>query len=634
MVSIPRVGGLALLAGVLGVSAARAEAPAPPFADGFPVTRESSIYELDEVKRGDRGVGYTVFAGEAVEPFDVEVLGIMEDMLGPGRPVILARLSGPKIEFTGVISGMSGSPVYIDGRLVGAVAYRFGSFAREPIAGITPIRSMMAARGGPAVSRPVRRVSVEGIAVDALQGRDASWLDMPLPGAVGATARDDDVAGQARPITTPISTSGLAPGARQVLSRRLRATSSAVTSFAAGHATIEGPSDNVSGRVGGVTALPIAPASPIAALLVEGDLNIAAIGTVTYVENDEVLAFGHPFVGFGRVAFPMATAGILNTLASEAGSYKQGIAAREVGVIRDDRLTAISGALGERAETVGFVVQFTNATGQTETTRVEIVADPFWLPIMLEAVASSAIEGRLDLEVGGTVDATMRIVLKDRALELTQSYSAPSPVRVTSAVGFDLGTLAAIIARNDLAEPEFERVELSARYRTEVRLAEIVRVVPDTTLVDAGETVALEVFLRDFRGRVSSERVELAIPRSARGELDVYVAGGPAFDRRVERKTGLARPTTFDGLLGLIADRRPADRLVVGAFVDADALTVGARKYPAPPASWRLLIEQSAPEPVSRGSASLAAESSRELDLVLQGSAATKLVVRAAKDTP
>jgi hypothetical protein len=418
------------------------------------------------------------------------------------------------------------------------------------------------------------------------------------------------------------------------LSRRLRATSSAFASFAAGHARIEGPSDNVSGRVGGVTALPIAPASPIAALLVEGDLNIAAIGTVTYVEGEEVLAFGHPFVGFGRVAFPMATAGILNTLASEAGSYKQGIAAREVGVIRDDRLTAISGALGETADTVPFVVHFTNDAGQTESTRVEIVADPFWLPIMLEAVASSALEGRLDLEVGGTVEATMRIALRDRALDLSQSYSAPSPARVTSAVGFDLGTLAAIIARNDLAEPEFEHVELRARYRTEVQLAEIVRVIPDSTFVDAGDTVGMEVFLRDFRGRVSSERMELSVPRSARGELDVYVAGGPAFDRRVEQKTGRPRPTTFDGLLGLIADRRPADRLVVGAFVDADALTVGARNYPSPPASWRLLIEQSAPKPVSRGSASLAAASSRELDLVLQASASTKLVVRAAKDTP
>lgn len=634
MVSFRRAGSLAVLVALFGAESGRAEPPAPPFADGFPVTQQSSIYELEEVARGDRGIGYTVFAGDEVEPFQVEVLGIMEDMLGPDRPVILARLSGAKIEFTGVISGMSGSPVYIDGRLVGAVAYRFGSFAREPIAGITPIRSMLAARGGPSVARPVRRVSAEGISVDAIHGQDASWLDMPLPGSVGGADGSEEVANRARPITTPVSASGIAPAAREVLARRLRSTSGSIASFAAGHAPIRRASENAPGRVGGVTALPIAPASPIAALLVKGDLNIAAIGTVTYVEDGEVLAFGHPFVGFGRVAFPMATAGILNTLASEAGSYKQGIAAREVGVIRDDRLTAISGALGETADTVPFVVNFTDATGHTETTRVDIVSDPFWLPIMLEAVASSALEGRLDLEVGGTVDATMRIALDDRALQLTQSHSAPSPVRVTSAVGFDLGTIAAVIARNDLAEPTFERVELTARYRTEVQLAEVVRVVPDATLVEAGDTVGLSVLLRDFRGRVTSERLELRVPRSARGALDVHVAGGPSFDQTVERKTGRSRPTTFDALLGLIADRRPADQLVAGAFVDADALTVGTRKYPAPPTSWRLLIERSAPEPVSRGSASLVAESSRQVDAVIRGSASTQLMVRAARDNP
>jgi len=400
-----------------------------------------------------------------------------------------------------------------------------------------------------------------------------------------------------------------------------------------GHARIDGMVENEAGSVGGVTALPIAPASPIAALLVKGDLNIAAIGTVTFVEDDRVLAFGHPFVGFGRVAFPMATAGILNTLASEAGSYKQGIAAREVGVIRDDRLTAISGRLGQTAKTVPFVVRFTDVQGQTETTRVEVVADPFWLPILLEAVASSALEGRLDLEVGGTVEATMRVVVSDRALELSETHAYPAPLRVTSLVGRDLATVAAIVARNDLAEPRFERVELEARYRPQVDRLEVLRVVPDRRRVEAGGHLGVDVELRDYRGAIHRERLELPIPRGVRGEHVVYVGAGTPFDGFERRLTGRRRPTSFDELLGILADRRPDHRLVGGLFVRRDSLTVGARAHPSPPDSWRVLIE-SAAAPVRSASHSLVSERSRRFDAALEGGRRISVVVHAPKDLP
>lgn len=630
MAGLRRAGCAAVVFAVLGFGSAGAAPPTPPFADGFPVTRSDSIYELDEVRRGDRGVGYTVFSGDEVAAFEVEVLGRMEDMLGPGRPVILARLSGEKIEFTGVIAGMSGSPVYIDGRLVGAVAYRFGSFSREPIAGITPIRSMLAARAGASAAsanRPVRRVGSAGLSAEAIHGRDPSWLQL---GAPATPIRDEAL----RPIALSVSASRLAPGAREVLARRLRGVGVRLGPAATGHAEIPGLTENEAGEVGGVTALPIAPASPIAAMLVKGDLNVAAIGTVTFVEGETVLAFGHPFVGFGRVDFPMATAGILNTLASEAGSYKQGIAAKEVGVIRDDRVTAIAGELGVAATMVPFTVRFTDARGEIETTEVEIVGDPFWLPMMLETVASSAIQGRLDQEVGGTVEAEIRVALEDRAIELEETYAAPPPTRVTAALGRDLGTVAAIIAQNELAEPRFRRIELAARYRTEVDILEIVNARPDRTVVEAGSTLGIDVDLRDFRGAVRTERVELPVPRGARGDASLIVAGGFEFDRHLERAIGRRRPTTLDGLLGLFAERRPTHRLVAGLFVDVPALTVGTVRHPSPPASWRTLIATTPERPVSRGRSSLGASVERELRAVVDGLREVEVFVRPPRDTP
>ncbi len=607
---------------VISGSAAAAEPPpAPEFADGFPVTRADSIYELSEVRRGDRGIGYTVFASDEVESFEVEVLGVMEDMLGPGGDVILSRLHGEHIEFTGVIAGMSGSPVYIDGRLVGAVAYRFGAFVREPIAGITPIRSMMAARraGGP--RRAVSRLSVAELGPAAIHGRDPQWSKPRIP-SVLAGRRD------ATPITTPLVVSGMSAGARAALTEALDGSSGAVVSVAGGHHAIGGLSANEEGSVGGVVALPIGPAGPVAALLAKGAVNIAAIGTVTFVDGESVLAFGHPFVGSGRASFPMATAAVLNTLASEAGSYKQGIAAKEVGVIENDRLTAITGRLGQSAAMVPVRVSFALGDARLETAEIEVVSDPVWFPIMLGAVVSSTLEGRIDVDSGGTLQAQMRLAMKDRAIELEELYSAPSPVQVTGNVAADIRSLATIIARNDIREVEFESVEVVARFEPEVRRAAIVSAEPRDRHVQAGTSLTVDVRLRAYQGGFRSESIRVEVPPSAEGELTVFVGGGYEYDVELARQGGRRRAQTVDDLLVMLLERRPTNLLVGALFSSEASLSIGSTRLSSPPPTWAHLIESGSDGFVAQGKGSVVASTSRLLDTVVDGDASFKIHVR------
>lgn len=576
-------------------------APEVAFQDGFPVTSPDQIYPLQEVKRGDVGVGYTVFSGDSLEPFDVEVLGIMEDMLGPGEDVILARLSGPRIEFTGVISGMSGSPVYIDGRLVGAVAYRFGSFSKEPIAGITPIDRMLAAKDAPATRSAGDEVGGRlrrGVRPEELRASGpVDWVSAPVLEA----GRE---ASSATPIGAPISVQGLGGAAVSVLKSRLSVSALGPIHAAAPSGAGLGAADSIQAvlsangpsTVGATPALPIGPGSPIAAMLVDGDKRIAAIGTVTYVNGDDVLAFGHPFVGFGAVSFPMATAGILNTLASEAGSYKQGIAALRVGRIGQDRLTAITGDLGRAPRMVPVQVRLL-AGEQRLQSRVEIVTDSIFLPVMLETVVMDVLSGRVAAAPGGTVEVSTTLEVSGRQIVATDRFSGPAPAMIAALAARDAASMTSIVARNDFEAPRFEAIRVDVRASPRVQIHQVVGARLRKMQLVPGETLEAEVLLRSYRGEERSERIELVIPVDfPRGPAKLFVGGGLELER-IEFGGGRRVPADFDDLLTLLDARRPGDRLYGALFSSAKGRTLPGRSYEATPPSFSLLLDGS---PLSR----------------------------------
>jgi len=574
-------------------------APEVAFQGGFPVTSPDEVYPLEEIQRGDVGVGYTVFSGDRLEPFDVEVLGIMEDMLGPDEDVILARLSGSKIEFTGVIAGMSGSPVYIDGRLVGAVAYRFGSFSKEPIAGITPIARMLAAKEAPAARTAGHQVGLrlrQGLRPEELRaGGPIDWVAAP------ALQRSFRARADAAPIGAPISAQGFGGAAVASLGERLALpalgpvhgaapAARASGGLAASNTARLGLSSNVSSRVGATPALPIGPGSPIAAMLVDGDKRIAAIGTVTFVNGDDVLAFGHPFVGFGSVSFPMATAGILNTLASEAGSYKQGIASLQVGRIGQDRLTAITGDIGQAPQMVPVEVELRSEAG-SQRVRVEIVEDAIFLPVMLETVILDVVSGRVAAAPGGTVDVETSIRVSGRELHASDRFSGPSPSRIAALAARDAAAMTSILARNDFEEPNFEGIKVRVSSGPEVGIYQLEGARLRRPVVAPGEKVEAEVSLRSYRGEERTEQIAVTVPTDfPRGAARLFVGGGLELER-IEFGDGRRVPADLGDLVQILDERRPGDRLYAALFGTASGRALPGRTYAAAPASLSALLD-------------------------------------------
>ena len=576
--------------------------------DGFPVTRPDRIFPLDEVQPGLRGVGFTVFAGPKPEPFDVEVLGLIEDMSGPGEDVILARLSGARIEFTGVISGMSGSPVFVDGRLLGAVAFRFGQFAKEPIAGITPIERMLPlldlpvadrARAGRAPRRAPRTAVADGLSAPRLRDRGRARRGELGP-AVALVAQ---TFGEAAPIASPIAASGLHPAALDRLSEALGSAGSvraagAATLFGSGRAVkTDGragpPSSNRVGRAGRVVAPALRPAAPMAALLSVGDVTLSSIGTVTYVHRDAVLGFGHPFRGQGRAAYPLATAAIVNTLASPAGSYKQGLPALEVGSVLQDRLTAVSGRIGgARAPLVPVDIVIRDPElGRSTRSHVEVVDHPVWLPMVTDAVVSNAVLRRVPAELGGTVHMKAGFEVEDLFLEVEDSYAASAPVRVAAYAARDAATILALISRSELAAAQVRRVRIELEVIPEVRTLDLVWAQVEPRRVRRGETAIVKVGLRPFREPIEERALRIRIPDDAPlGEAELHVGGGLELDRRDADAQGSRDPSTLPELLGILADRRPGAALYARLYHPQDGLRIGARILPALPPSARATL--------------------------------------------
>jgi hypothetical protein len=325
---------------VAGVAGGWVPVPMPAAA---PVV--TKFFPLAEVKRGMKGVAYTVFEGVNPEPMQVEILGLLKDALGPGQDMILARLHGDKPEYTGVVAGMSGSPVYIDGRLVGALSYRIGQFSKEPIAGITPIESMLQVRdGNGAAAMGMQRAGGERTNAGVLPVRQAQGQnDNSFSQASDSFSRHEQP--EIRAMETPLVFGGFSPETVERFGDRFRAMGlTPVAGLGGADPTAVQPE-------------PLVPGSAVSAVLVRGDLSMAGTCTVTYVDPKRLLACGHPITQYGPVDMPMTKAEVLASLASPLNAFKIINTTETVGAFTEDRASAIMGQFGLKARMIPVEVE-------------------------------------------------------------------------------------------------------------------------------------------------------------------------------------------------------------------------------------------------------------------------------------
>ncbi|WP_169315294.1 SpoIVB peptidase S55 domain-containing protein [Terriglobus roseus] len=479
-------------------ASAQAAATAPP--------KTAEIFPFADVKRGLHGTAWTVFEGVDPEPMDVEILGRLKDAIGPGQDMILARLHGTKPEFTGVVAGMSGSPVYIDGKLLGAVSYRIGQFSKEPICGITPIGSMFQVRDLPALVDP-------GIAVPLGKTQGAA----PAPAAT-----DPNI--QIHPIDTPLVFNGF--------------SAETVTRYGEGFRAMGMEPVNGIGSAAPDTLQPepIIPGSAVSAVLARGDLNVAATCTVTYVDAHQLLACGHPITQFGDVSIPMTKAQVLATLPSPMNAFKIVNTTETVGSFTQDRANAVAGTFGRTARMIPVSVAVTPAPGSNlpaQSLHFEVLDNRQLTPqVMLAAVYQSLNQTNIAAN-DMSLHLTGEIALANAgSIRLSNTFASADGVSAASAATqYFAGRFMAIYG-NDLAKPHIDSIRIEAMAVSHRESAEIETVRLSTNEANPGDTITLEATIRPFQQQTRVLRIPVTLPTTlTEGPLRIFVSDGASLDR-------------------------------------------------------------------------------------------------------
>ena len=508
---------------------------------------QTTTMSLDDIRPGMIGVSRTVFSGTELEDFKVHVLGVLRNVIGPKRSLILARLEGGPLARTGVIAGMSGSPVYIDGKLIGAVSYALGQFSTEPIAGITPIAEMLDATMMGGAARATRPVSIALPAsprelLDIWSrdlGRARPFVDEPSQSLVvsGAAADLTRISAMLRPIAVPMIASGFDASVIDPLSPSLAA---------AGFVPMSSSSSAQGTRLNASEDRPLRPGDAVGVGLLTGDFELGATGTVTHVDGDRVYAFGHPLYNLGPTQFPMTRATVQVVLPSLMASSKLASFGPVIGTVQQDRATAIAGRLGAGPSLIPVTITLNSDRAPSRTFNFGVVRDFTFTPLLTylsvanvltsyeRAVgpASYSIRGSASIKSQGDLSFE-DIFTGDQATGGAAAYVA--------------GPLTALL-KNTGEQVDVEKISLSIDASEQPRSARIERVWLDTTRPRAGQKATVHVAMRSSRGEEVVRQLAIEIPANVTGSLQLIVADAArttADDRRDTRGADMQRVAQF-----------------------------------------------------------------------------------------
>ena len=543
-------------------------------------------FPIDQVKPGMIATGHTVWQGDTIEEFQVHIIGVLRNVIGPRRDLILAKLEGGPLAQTGVIAGMSGSPVYIDGKLVGAVSYSLGAFSKEPIAGITPIAEMIDAATletprPPMGTRARLEIPVTRDSVAAAMRASMSWArpfaDRPGDVQIFGDGVSSQVATMLRPISTPLNLGGFSPEVADMLGASFRDY---------GFMPIAGAA--AAGQVPTQTAAvpdsaPLRPGSAVGVNIVSGDFNMGATGTVTEVVGNKVYAFGHPFFNLGPIAFPMTKAYIHTLLPSMTSSMKISTLGDVIGTVQQDRATTIAGLTGGAPSTIPVKISLESERGFKKQFEFRVVNDQLFTPLFTYASILSTLTsyeretGAATFNIKGTMNVKSHGEIKIEDMFSGNTASVSTAGSIMAPLTFLLD--------NDFEPIQIEAVDLTIQSTEQPRTATIERVWLDGVRARAGRTVPLKVLMRTYRGEEVVHTVPLAIPANASGSLSVMVSDGARlaqWERREVRQP--TEPRSVPQLMRALNTIRKNNRLYVRLLAsDSGAVVRGEPLSSLPP---------------------------------------------------
>jgi hypothetical protein len=546
------------------------------------VPAETKLFPIGELKPGMVGVGRTVFEGDRLDEFKVHILGVLRNVIGPSRDLILAKLEGGPLANTGVIAGMSGSPVYIDGRLVGAVSYSLGTFSKEPIAGITPIAEMIEAATLPSPRRQLARVELKmPLSPENLREslRQAFSWTRPFANSpndvqfFGGSDFNASIGTMLRPIATPLSMGGFDASAVEPLASAFREQGFLPVMAGAGSQI-----PPKSSEVGGSSTL--RPGDPVGVALMSGDLSLGATGTVTHVDGDKVYGFGHPFYNLGPTQFPMTRAYVHTLLPSLFSSMKIASTGEVIGTVLQDRFTTIAGTLGKGPSLIPISLTLTSDRGIKKTFKMSVVNDQMFTPLLAYLSIVNTL-GSYERQYGAA-----SFIVKGSAT--VKKYGEVSFEDLFTGEQPSVGAAAYVVApinfllRNAFEDVEIEGVNLEIESTEQPRMATLERAWIDSIHPKPGTTVPLKVLLRTYRGEEITRTLPLEIPSNAQGTLQIMVADGARLSQWESRELQMQPMQTrnLPQMISMLNKARKNNRLYVrligqdgGAVVKGESLS-------------------------------------------------------------
>jgi hypothetical protein len=508
---------------------------------------------VDQIHTGMRGVAYTVFEGINPEPMDVEVLGVLHNVNGPKGDIILVRLHGAKVEYTGVVAGMSGSPVYLDGKLAGALAFRIGEFSKEPIAGVTPIASMLEINA--LDKSPAEEAAATKPAVSSVAGKTASPGEANTSSALSFA---QDFSNYLQPIETPLVFNGFSEDAVRAFAPQF-ASAGIVPVMGAGSVSNEKQPE------------PLVAGSAVSAILVRGDMDIAATCTVTYIDPQRLLACGHPLLQFGSVDLPMNKAQVLATLPSPLNAFKIVNTTEQAGVFVQDRHTGIMGVFNKQPDMIPVTLSIHSTAGMKEF-HYEVLNNPRMSPVAIMATVFNALHGvneygeEITYRLNGSIDVQgfPEVALKN--MFVPTENGQPAAMAAAQSLGERFGR----IYDNPYNAPAVNAVKLDFDLVRERRWARLESARTDVTEARPGDEIVVETVLAPYRGERVVRQIPVKIPTSAsKGSLHILVSDGETLDRTAHSNPAFGRKLDLASTIALLNQEHANNRLYV-SLLEAD----------------------------------------------------------------
>jgi SpoIVB peptidase S55 len=557
------------------------------------VPASTTLMGLDEVRPGMTGVGRTVFDGDRREEFKVHILGVLRNVVGPQRHLILARLEGGPLDRTGVMQGMSGSPVYVDGRLIGAVSYSIGAFSKEPIAGITPINEMTEtaalAERRPAIARqdielPLTR---EGLAAALRKAFQRTRPFAERPGDVDALGLPAGDAGRLgallRPIATPVVMGGFDDTTASLVGGAFSDAGFLPINAGAWHEALASSQKSDSSER-------LEPGDAVGVSLITGDLEFGGTGTVTHVDGDRVYAFGHPFFNLGPTQFPMTRARVYSLLPSLMNSFKITAMGQTIGTFEQDRATTIAGRLGAGPAMIPIRLSLASERGIRKTFTFNVVNDQLFTPLLTFVTVFNTL-GSYERQFGA---ATYTISGKARVkghADVAFENLFTGDTSLSGAATYIAGPITMLLA-NDLEKIQIDGLDITVASAEEPRSATLERVWLDDARPRAGRTSTLKVLTRTYRGEERVRSLPIEIPPHASGSLTLLVSDGASLTQWEQREARRSMPAqSVAQMIRTFNNSRKNNRLYVRLVSAGPGAIVEGESLPALPPSVLAVLE-------------------------------------------